>query len=155
MTALPLSFATVVTAFAQMLPLQASSDIQVNLRHHSLSGFTIQSYVLADAQAAAAERIRFAPNSTGATVEGEVQGSRFQDYLLRARAGQKITASITGTSSFLQVQVFTPRGRHLYVGSSNWSGRLPRNGLYRLRVSIAPAQQTNESESYSLTVAVE
>jgi len=101
------------------------------------------------------QRISFAPGTSGATVGGRVQGSQFRDYLLGARAGQRLTTSITGTSPYLQMLVLAPNGRTLYTGSANWSGVLPTNGDYRLRVRIVPEEQSSgASGEYSLTVTI-
>lgn len=102
------------------------------------------------------QRISFAPGASGATVGGRVQGSQYRDYLLDARAGQRMTARIIGTSPYLQMQVFAPNGNILYTGSANWSRVLPSNGDYRLRVRIVPEEQRSGiNGEYSLTVTIQ
>lgn len=101
------------------------------------------------------EPVSFAPGTSAARVGGRVQGAQSRQYVLRVRAGQTMTTSITGTSPFLQVQVFAPNGRTLYTGSRNWSGVLPSTGDYRVRVRLVPEEQKpGASGEYSLTIAV-
>lgn len=105
--------------------------------------------------AATSERISFAPGRSAATVGGRVQGTQFRDYVLGARAGQTLTTSTIGTSSYLQVQVFDPNGSNLYTGGRNWSGVLRRNGDYRVRVRLVPEeQQSGAVGEYSLTIGI-
>lgn len=102
------------------------------------------------------QRINFAPGTSGATVGGRVQGAQSRNYLLGARAGQRVTTRITGTSPFVQLRVFAPNGANLYTGSGNWSGRLPSSGDYRLQIRIVPEEQgSGESGEYSLSVVVQ
>lgn len=101
------------------------------------------------------ELLSFAPGTSAATVGGRVEGAQSRQYVLRAGAGQTMTTSIMGTSSFLQVQVVAPNGSTLYTGSKNWSGRLPITGDYRVRVRLVPEEQKpGASGEYSLTIGV-
>lgn len=103
---------------------------------------------------AAAERVNFSRNTTGADLDGTLQGSQHRDYVLGARARQAMSTSTVGSSDFL-VQVFAPDGSNLYTGVENWSGRLPSSGDYHLRISLPPGQGSSGSEGYQLTVVVE
>jgi hypothetical protein len=101
------------------------------------------------------ERVSFAPGTSAATVGGKVKGTQSRDYLVNASSGQTLTTSTTGTSQFLQVQVFAPDGTNLYTGSRNWSGVLRSAGDYRIRVRLVPEEQKPDaSGEYSLTIAV-
>jgi Bacterial SH3 domain len=101
------------------------------------------------------ERVSFAPGTSAATVGGKVQGTQSRDYLVDAASGQTLRISTTGTSQFLQVQVFAPDGTNLYTGSRNWSGVLSSTGDYRIRVRLVPEEQKpNATGEYSLTIAV-
>ncbi|MBD2022538.1 SH3 domain-containing protein [Leptolyngbya sp. FACHB-36] len=105
--------------------------------------------------AASSERVSFAPGTSAATVGGRVQGSESREYVLKAGAGQTMTTRITGTSSFLQVQVVAPNGSTVYTGSRNWSGVLRSAGDYRVRVRLVPEEQrSGASGEYSLTIAI-
>jgi hypothetical protein len=110
---------------------------------------------LLSVNAGSPERVSFAPGTAAATVGGNIRGSQSRSYLVNARAGQTMTTSTIGTSSFLQVLVFAPNGRNLYTGSRNWSGVLPQSGDYRVQVRIVPEeQQSGATAEYSLTIGV-
>jgi uncharacterized protein YraI len=102
-----------------------------------------------------AERVSFAPGTSAATVGGKVQGTQSREYVLNVQSGQTMSTSTTGTSQFLQVQVFAPDGTTLYTGSRNWSGVLRSTGDYRVRVRLVPEEQKPDATGeYSLTIAV-
>jgi uncharacterized protein YgiM (DUF1202 family) len=101
------------------------------------------------------QRVSFAPGTSAATVGGRVQGAQSRQYIVGARAGQTMTTSTIGTSPFLQVLVFAPNGRNLYVGGRDWSGVLPQSGDYRVQVRLVPEEQrSGAAAEYSLTIGV-
>ncbi len=101
------------------------------------------------------QRVSFAPGTSASTVGGRVQGAQSRDYLLNARAGQTLSISTVGTSSFLQLQVFAPNGSNLYTGGRNWSSVLRQSGDYRVRARLVPEEQKpGAAAEYSLTIGV-
>jgi hypothetical protein len=143
-TALTLLITTALTITAPSRSAQAAATPKnlVNLNSNK------------DGLVLAAERVYFRRNTTGADLEGTLQGGQHRDYVLTAGAGQTMSTSTMGTSDFL-VQVFAPSGRNLYTGTDNWSGQLPSTGDYHLRISLPPGQESSESQNYKLTVVVE
>lgn len=137
---------TVTLSFTALSALAQTPAVQANLSKISNSK---GSFILT-----AAERVYFNRNTTGADLDGTVQGSQHHDYVLGARAGQTMSTSTMGTADFL-VQVFAPDGSNLYTGTENWSGQLPSSGDYHLRISLPPGQGSSASENYKLTVVVE
>lgn len=102
------------------------------------------------------QRVSFASGTSAAQVGGRVQGAQSRNYLVNARAGQRMSVSTIGTSSFLQILVVAPNGRNLYTGSRNWSGVLPSSGDYRVQVRIVPEEQrSGTSAEYSLTISIQ
>ncbi len=100
------------------------------------------------------QRVSFAPGATAATVMGSVQGYQTRDYILNARAGQRMTIRLDGNTTFLQVGMIPPNGEAVIVGST-WSGILPRNGDYILRVGLVRAEaRRGGSGNYTLTVTI-
>lgn len=193
-TALVISFATVLPAFAETGTIQGSGRINIreapstssSIRHYGLGGDRVtilnqtnapdgyrwyfvefpnsgaRGWVRGDLLrvggnygGTSTQRISFAPGTSSAQVGGKVQGAQSRDYLVNARAGQTLTLSTIGTSSFLQLQVFAPNGRILYTGSRNWSSVLRQSGDYRVRARLVPEEQNaGTAAEYSLTVVV-
>jgi len=143
----PLILVATLVSSASLPTLAQTSVIQASLSNPNSS---VQGRLVL----AAAERVYFRRNTTGADLNGTIQGSQHRDYVLGARAGQTMSTYTIGTSDFL-VQVFAPNGSNLYTGTENWSGQLPSSGDYHLRISLPPGQETGESESYKFTVVVE
>jgi hypothetical protein len=90
--------------------------------------------------------VQFPHGQDHATVNGTVRGHEYFDYVLRARAGQTLSAHLTigGTNGdgIIYFNVLPPGsdGVAIYDGSysTNGSGRveLPESGDYRLRVYL-------------------
>ncbi len=103
-------------------------------------------------------RIRFVPGRTTAIIRGALlaRGDESHIYLLRARAGQTITAHITasgrGDAAF---SIRTPDGEIIDEDRSieiDWSGELPQTGDYRITV-FNPARVRGFTR-YTLEVTV-
>ena len=98
-------------------------------------------------------RIQFAPGTTGATVQGDVETGVVARYVFRASAGQKLQATIEPAVSF-SIAVEAQDG-------SFWSGpafegtlaidALPATEDYTITVAVAPPAQTAH---YTLKVTV-
>lgn len=100
------------------------------------------------------QRVAFAPGATSTTVNGSVRGYETRDYLLNARKNQRMTVNLRSNSSFMQFAVFNPQGETLYVGT-NWSGTLPGNGDYLIRVGLVRAEaRRNGAGGFKLTVGI-
>jgi uncharacterized protein YraI len=101
-----------------------------------------------------AQRVSFAPGTSATTVNGSVRGYETRDYILNARAGQRMTADLRSNSTYMQVAVLSPQGETLYVGT-NWTGRLPSNGDYLVRVGLVRAEASREGAGgFQLTVGI-
>lgn len=100
------------------------------------------------------QRISFAPGATSATVNGSVRGYETRDYLLNAQRNQRMTVNLRSNSTFMQFAVLNPQGETLYVGT-NWTGTLPSNGDYRVRVGLVRAEaRRNGAGGFNLTVGI-
>ncbi|MFD1298983.1 g-type lysozyme inhibitor [Lysobacter gummosus] len=91
--------------------------------------------------------VTFAKGTTGATVKGAIKGYDSMEYLVAARAGQSLRASLSGSSN-ANLNVYPPRAagasaearEALAVETSSdksgavYSARLPADGEYRIQV---------------------
>jgi len=104
--------------------------------------------------------IQFAKGASSATVKGTIQGDQTVDYTVRARAGQTMSVKLDTRHGANYFNVLPPGSDDvaIFVGSSGgnaWSGPLPVDGEYKLRVYLMrSAARRNESASYALTVGV-
>jgi len=104
--------------------------------------------------------IQFAKGASSATVKGTIKGDQTVDYTVRARAGQTMSVKLDTRNTANYFNVLPPGSNDvaIFVGSSGgneWSGALPADGEYKLRVYLMRnAARRNESASYALTVGV-
>jgi hypothetical protein len=105
------------------------------------------------------EPVRFAKGSSSATLKGRIAGDESIDYTLRARAGQTMSVKMATRNNANYFNVLPPGSETaLFVGSSGgnrWSGTLPSDGEYRVRVYLMrSAARRNEAATYTLTVGI-
>ncbi len=107
------------------------------------------------------ERVSFAKGASSATVQGTLKGGNDVDYLVRAAAGQTLEVKLQGTNSQNDFNVLPPGSANVAMfvssvsGTRSWSGILPADGDYAIRVyMMRPAARRNEASKYTLTVAV-
>ena len=104
--------------------------------------------------------LEFAKGASSATVKGTVHGDQTIDYMLRARAGQTMSVKLATRHGANYFNVLPPGSDNvaIFVGSTGgneWSGALPSDGDYTLRVYLMrSAARRNESAPYTLTVSV-
>ena len=107
------------------------------------------------------ERVTFVKGASSATLKGALKGGADVDYLVRAAAGQTLQVKLQGTNPQNDFNVLPPGSANvaMYVssmtGERSWSGVLPADGDYAIRVYLMrPAARRNESSRYTLTVGV-
>jgi hypothetical protein len=107
------------------------------------------------------ERVTFAKGASSATIKGTLKGGADVDYLVRAAAGQTLEVKLQGSNAQNDFNVLPPGSANvaMYVSSTtgerSWSGMLPADGDYAIRVYLMrPAARRSESSKYTLTVAV-
>jgi len=107
------------------------------------------------------ERVTFAKGASSATIKGTLTGGADVDYLVRAGAGQTLEVKFQGTNAQNYFNVLPPGSANVAMyasdrsGAQTWSGLLPADGDYAIRVYLMrPAARRNESSQYTLTVAV-
>ncbi len=96
-------------------------------------------------------RITYAPNTTSATVQGQLAAQTSDYYILSAQAGQSLTLTLTPKDS-LQVVIFGVDGTVLKSGMGNGSdftGTIPTTQDYLIVLTTA-----DTAVSYTLAVSV-
>lgn len=102
--------------------------------------------------------VRFARGAASATVQGRVQGYETVDYVLGARRGQRLTASMRTSNSFAYFTVLAPGDQTAPEGGAvvkHYSGVLTNGGDWRVRVYLMRnAARRGARADYDLTLTV-
>ena len=106
------------------------------------------------AQEGVTKHVRFARGRTTATVKNSVVRGTRDRYLVNARAGQKMTVSITSVERNAVFAIYAPshdtvEGASEDQAVKNWSGKLPESGDYVIEVG-----GTRGNATYTLKVTV-
>lgn len=101
-------------------------------------------------------RVRLAAGAQSATLKGRIVGYDYIDYIVRADSGQTLTAEIEGTNRFFQFSVFDRQMQNMEmgVGVANWSGALPENGDYTIRVLLPRAEARRRTGRGNFTLVI-
>lgn len=106
-------------------------------------------------------RVNFAKGASTATIKGTLKGGGDVDYLVRAAAGQTLQVKLAGSNRSTYFNVLPPGSTDVAMyagersGDAAWSGMLPADGDYAIRVYLnRAAARRNESSGYTLTVTV-
>lgn len=99
-------------------------------------------------------RIRFAKGKSSATVSGSVVRGDSENFIVRAKAGQKMTVKITSLEDNAVFQIEGPDGEYLEGAipgddTMNFSDSLPLKGDYKIVVG-----GTRGNTTYKLTVSI-
>jgi heat shock protein HslJ len=114
---------------------------------------TIVNPTATSGNANAAQRIRFAPGSTSATVTGNLAASESDQYVLRALAGQTLSVNLTFTEGRAILVVWGEDGNVLlsdHAEVSNFEGVLPTTQDYYIMVK----GRSDGNTAYTMTVTV-
>jgi hypothetical protein len=104
--------------------------------------------------------VRFEAGASGATYREMIRGRQSIDYIVRARAGQRMTVSLRTNNTSAYFNVLAPGAQEaMFIGStsgSNFSEPLPSSGDYRVQVYLMRnAARRNETARFTLTLSVE
>ncbi|MEJ8855595.1 hypothetical protein WKW79_13500 [Variovorax robiniae] len=110
-----------------------------------------------------AQALNFAKGASQGTATGKLQGpnSDVRDHVLRARAGQTMTVNLESPSKSIYFNVLPPDSEEaLYQGEiggePRWTGTLPKDGIYRVRVYLnRAASRQRAAAQYTLRVGVQ
>ncbi|MGZ8351236.1 MAG: hypothetical protein ACXWU2_14500 [Allosphingosinicella sp.] len=106
------------------------------------------------------ERVAFARGASSAELRGVVRGYDYVDYLIGARAGQRMSVTLRRESGQAYFLVRAPgSGENLFDGSIDGDSfvvTLPVSGDYRVRVLMMRAfARRDERSGYRLSVAID
>jgi hypothetical protein len=116
--------------------------------------------VPAIAQAQQKSTIRFTAGNDNAAVEGTIKGSAYHDYILGAKAGQRMGVSlITKGSAFFNI--LPPGSNDVAIYNSSINGNdaigvvLPADGNYTIRVYLmGDAKDAGKTVSYMVSTLI-
>ena len=106
------------------------------------------------------ERVRFAKGASSKAIHGSIRGYAGVNYIVGARAGQRMTVTLKSSNTFNYFSVWAPGHQDvaLYDETSGdpFAGTLPETGDYRIQVYLMRnAARRNESANYTLTISIE
>jgi hypothetical protein len=105
------------------------------------------------------ESVHFKPGTSGTTLKGRLHGDQDIDYVLGARAGQRMTVDLNTDNRQNYFNILPPGSDEaIFVGSSagnHFTGTLPDSGDYRIRVYLMrPAARRGETANYRLGIKI-
>jgi hypothetical protein len=125
-----------------------------------LASLLLTSLPVAHAEEITTQAVHFAKGHSSATIKGAVKGRQTIDYTLRAKAGQTMNVKLQSAHGANYFNVLPPGSNDVAIfigstGGSEWSGPLPANGEYKIRVYLMrSAARRNESANYTLTIDI-
>lgn len=118
---------------------------------------------MALAQEAVVKRVQFPAGQSGTTISESLTGYQSVEYLLGARAGQRMVVALAPSNPSTYFNIFAPGDRPgesaaMYIAATSglrYDGVLPSDGDYRIQVFInRNAARRNESTNYTLDVSI-
>lgn len=107
-----------------------------------------------------AERVQFAPGTSGATLDGSITGYETVDYRLGAREGQRMRVGLTTRHPQTYFNILPPgsTGEAIFIGSTlgqAFDGILDRDGDWTVRVyMMRAAARRGETAAYRLEMVI-
>lgn len=101
------------------------------------------------------KRIRFAKGRNSTVIKSAVLREDIDQYIVGAKAGQKMKVQITSVEGNASFQISKPRGEGMLPGATfdddttKWNGELTETGDYM--IEVAP---TRGNATYQLTVEI-
>jgi len=105
------------------------------------------------------EEVNLKTGGSSTTLKAQITGDQIVDYVLRAKAGQKMTVTLMSGNPSCYFNLTAPgQDAALFVGStsgSKYEGVLPSDGDYAVRVYLMRnAARRGEKANYSITISV-
>ena len=100
-------------------------------------------------------RINFPRGRNGTVIRNRTHGFEdLHEYILRARAGQRLVADITSPKIVASISIVAPDGQHLTSNGEDafmlWDDVLPQTGDYRILVFTGK----KDNDRYTLKITV-
>ncbi|MBD2129116.1 hypothetical protein NDI39_03265 [Microcoleus sp. ZQ-A2] len=123
--------------------------VQISREDSTVAEITTIKPTVVIAQQSRTRRIQFARGASSAVVEDAVVRGTRDTYLLGAKAGQKMTLSITSVENNAVFDIISPKQKLLKQEATSWSTLLPATGNYRIVVG-----GTRGNATYKLRVEI-
>jgi hypothetical protein len=103
--------------------------------------------------------VAFDKGASSATLKGSIKGDQDHSYFVDARAGQKMTVTLTSTKGSAEMNVWAPgKDTALSLGAEdpyNVTVVLPTTGRYKVQVyQMRASARRGETANYTLTIGV-
>ena len=104
--------------------------------------------------------VQFAKGKSSMVIRDRIVGRQYIDYKLQASAGQRLTADLKGTIGANYFNLLPPGSVDIgmfngALGDNRFSGLLPDDGVYTLRVYLMrSAARRNEASNFTLSVGL-
>lgn len=87
-------------------------------------------------------RVKFAPGRASAVIKGAVRNWSEEVYVLEARQGQTMIVNLRAIprDADMTLNIEAPNGKSLNDSDSGWTGKLPRNGDYKIYITTIHSQ---------------
>lgn len=123
--------------------------VEISKEDSTTSEITTFKSILLIAQQSRIRRIRFARGANSAVVENAVVRGTRDIYLLGAKAGQKMTVSITSVENNAVFDIISSKQKLLKQEATSWTTQLAATGDYRIVVG-----GTRGNATYKLRVEI-
>jgi hypothetical protein len=104
------------------------------------------------------ERVKFLKGTSSATVKGSILGYDYKDYLVKAGADQTLSLALKSNNTYNYFVVFSPEegADNLVNESTEWTGKLPMTGDYKIRVFLmrAGARRKGAAADFTLKITI-
>lgn len=106
------------------------------------------------------ERVAFKQGASSTVIEGRIKGYETVDYVLGARAGQRMDVSLKTRHGATYFNLLAPGENEVSmfngsISENHFEGTLPASGDYKIRVyMLRSAARRNEVAPYTLSVAI-
>jgi hypothetical protein len=99
-------------------------------------------------------RVRFARGRTTSVLKGTVVNDGMNQYVLTAKAGQRMSVHLTSPSKRAKFDLYSQENRALFIDSggedtTDWEGELPESGEYVISV-----YSTRKNTKYTLEITI-
>ncbi len=109
------------------------------------------------------ESVKFAPNTSGTTIEDSITGYNTVNYKVGAKAGQQMVVDLETDNTATYFNIYVPgKGpgeEAMFIGSINgnrFEGELPSDGEYTVQVyMMRSAARRDETANYTLEISVD
>ena len=119
------------------------ADAVIPVHTHALVPGTVKSH-----------RVLFPKGSTSAALGAQVGKGTHQEYVLRARRGQRMSVTLQSENADIAFRVFLRDG-DISGKRRSWNGTLPRYGDYHVLVYQRPDAAAKGTVPFTLTIGIE